>query len=462
MTDAKAFDDYVKEVQKKYVATGPKSTQLHKEAQRFMPGGDTRSATYYPPFPTFMERGEGCRLYDVAGNAYIDFANNYTSLIHGHAHPATVDAVIEQAKRGFVYGSPVEIQTKLAQEMCERVPSVERVRFANSGTEATLAAIRLARAHRRKYKLLKMEGGYHGAHDLVEVSVWPDPNKIGPVERPYSVREDPSIPPSSATDCVIAPFNNTPVAERIIAENHEDLAAIIVEPVQGACGMIPVEADYLAMLRESATKYGIPLIYDEVISFRLARGGCQEICGILPDLTSFGKIIGGGLPVGAVGGREDLMDLFNPLKPPSLSHSGTFNGSPVVMAAGLATLKAFSTDEIHRINGLGDLIRLKFREVLDEVGIVAQLTGMGSLTQFRFTNDEVRDYRSSLSEDLAVRGLLHLMLLDKGIFVAKRAMFSISTPMGEREIEEAVTAVRSCLQEMKPYIEKSKPHLVSR
>lgn len=461
MDNITLLDDFVEKLHSKYVSKRPKSEQLNREACQFLPGGDTRSAASYRPFPSFMIRGEGCRLYDADGHSYIDFMNNYTSLIHGHAHPKVVEAITEQAKIGTVYGAPVQAITELAREICDRLPSAEKVRFCNSGTEATMAAIRLARAYRKKYKIVKMEGGYNGAHDLVEISIDPPLEKSGSIERPNSVPEDDSVPPNVVKDCIVAPFNNSEISERIIMENHEDLAAVIVEPVQSAAGMIPAAPEYLKTLREVTSRYEIPLIFDEVVTFRLAKGGSQEICGVLPDLTALGKIIGGGTPVGGIAGSEKFLNLFSPLNPNAMAHSGTFNGNPLTIVAGLSTLKELTISEIKRINVLGQKLRTDFNNVLMEIGIMAQLTGMGSLTQIHFTNRQVTDWRSSTpTERLDIRSILHLLLLDKGIFVPPRGMFIISTPMGEKEVNEATIAFKECLLEMKPYIEKAAPELI--
>jgi len=443
-----------------YVGKRPRSQRLYQEAQSFMPGGDTRSVTFYRPFPSFMDHGKGCRLYDVDGNDYIDFGNNQTSLVHGHAHPKIVEAVLEQVRRGSVFSAPVEHQFRLAQHICGRLPSAEKVRFCNSGTEATMGAIRLARAFRKKYQVAKVEGGYHGSHDLVEISVKPPLEKAGPVERPNSVPEDVSVPPGVVQDCVVIPFNHTEVATRIISEHQEDLAAVIVEPVQGSCGMIPSSLDYLRGLREVTSQYRIPLIFDEVYTFRLAPGGWQGLHTIVPDITALGKIIGGGYPVGAIAGREELMDLFSPLKPDFLAHSGTFNGNPVTMVAGVAALTELTGAAIDGINHLGAKLRTNLTKALRDAGIIAQVTGTGSLAQLHFTKEEVMDWRSASSARLDIRSLLHLWLLDHGIFPAGRMMFNISTPMGEKEIDVLGTTVKDGLLELKPYIRKTVPELI--
>ena len=454
------WEHYRNAVYATYTKQRPKSQAMYREAQSYLPGGDTRTVTFYRPFPTFMERGEGCRLYDIDGHEYLDFLNNYTSLIHGHAHPRVTEAVIEQVKRGSIYASPVEPQVKLAQIICGRLPSADKVRFCNSGTEATLGAIRLARAYRKKYKIVKMEGGYHGSHDLVDISIKPPLGKAGPVEKPNSVPEDASIPPNVIKDCIIAPFNNTEVTERIIGENKDELAAVIVEPVQGSCGMVPPDVSFLKGVREVTSKYKVPLIYDEVISFRLSKGGFQEICGVIPDITAMGKIIGGGYPVGAIAGREEFMDHFNPTNPEFLGHSGTFNGNPVTMIAGVAAMNELTVSEIDRINQLGERLRVHFANVLEETGINAQVTGVGSLAQIHFTKDEIKNWRSASTARVDLRMLLHLLLMTKGIFAAGRGMFNISTPMGAREISQAAGALKSCLEELKPYIEKTAPELI--
>jgi len=407
-----------------------------------------------------MERGEGCRLYDVDGNVYIDFVNNMTSLILGHAHPKVTAAVMEQVKRGSVYSSPVEIQSRLGEIICSRLPSAEKVRFCNSGTEATMGALRLARAYTRRSKILKMEGGYHGSHDLVEISIKPSLERAGPIEMPNSVPEDESIPAGVLNDCIIAPFNRAEIAERIIMEHREELAAVIIEPVQGSCGMIPSDPLFLRAVREVTSRSGIPLIFDEVISLRLARGGCQEIYGVVPDITALGKIIGGGYPVGAIAGREKFMDLFSPLNSGFLGHSGTFNGNPVTMAAGVATMNELTASEIDRINKLGDRLRTRFMNISEEVGIDTQVTGVGSLAQIHFTREEVKDWRGASTGRLDIRALLHLLLMDRGIFAATRGMFNLSTPMGEAELEGVCQAMKGSLEELKPYIEKAAPGLI--
>lgn len=452
---------FIADIHAAYAARRPISYELHSRAGRYMPAGDTRSVTFYKPYPTFIKSGRGFTLVDVDGNEYIDFLNNYNSLIHGHAHPKVTQAVSRQLQSGSVYGSPVESQLIMAEELCERLPGADKIRFCNSGTEATMLAVGLARHVTRRQKILKMEGGYHGGHDGLQISIKPALESAGPIDRPLSVPESPGIPPDVIDNCVVAPFNNISITEHIIAESHQDLAAIIVEPVAGACGMIPPRPGFLERLRAAAAKYGILLIFDEVLSFRLSRGGCQELYGIVPDLTALGKIIGGGFPVGALAGSNKLLKHFAPDKAGFYGHSGTFNGNPVTMTAGIATLTELTSAEIERINHLGKQLRAGLRQVLNELGVTARVTGVGSLIQVHFTRDEVIDWRSAAAANVELRSLFHLLLLEYGIFAATRTFFNISTPMGAAEISKLIEAARAALTRMKPIIEQVAPDLLT-
>ena len=452
---------FIEKLHAAYAVKRPNSEKLHNRAGRFMPGGDTRSVTFYHPFPTFMKFGRGFTLVDVDRFEYLDFQNNYNSLIHGHAHPKITAAVVKQIQSGTVYGSPAESQFLLAEELCQRLPGADKIRFCNSGTEATMLASGLARFITRRYKILKMEGGYHGSHDAGQISIKPSLESAGPSENPHSVPEHAGISPNVLKDCVVAPFNDIKLTERIISAHRQDLAAIIVEPIAGSCGMIPPQPGFLEMLRETASKFKILLIFDEVLSFRLSRGGCQELYGMVPDLTALGKIIGGGFPVGALAGSNAYLNHFAPDKAGFLGHSGTFNGNSVTMTAGLATLTELTISEIDRINRLGKKLRTDLRKVLDNLEITAQVTGAGSLAQIHFTDREVKDWRSAATANIDLRTIFHLLLLEKGIFAATRAFFNISTPMGATEVDKLMAAAQSALTEMKPYIANTAPHLIS-
>jgi glutamate-1-semialdehyde 2,1-aminomutase len=446
-------------IESTYRRRTPRSAELHAAAQRYLPGGDTRTITFFEPHPLYMERGQGCRLYDVDGNGYIDFLNNYTSLIHGHAFPPVVEAIAHQAALGTAYAACAENQHQLAELIAGRVASVDQIRFCNSGTEATMNAVRAARAFTGKDKLVKMEGGYHGTHDAVEVSVHPALDQAGPANHPNSVPDSPGIPSSVLGDVIVVPFNDQEAVSDLIRQRRDEIAAVLVEPVMGVAGAIPAEREYLSYLRQVTAENDVLLICDEVMTFRLDWGGAQAIYGVEPDLTALAKIIGGGLPVGAFGGRREIMRLFSPLEG-GMSQSGTFNGNPLTMAAGVASMGALTRERIARCNALGDRLADGFRAAFEEAEIRGQVTGLGSLLNVHFVAGPVRNYRDAASADGELKGLLHLALLNRGIFAARRGLFNPSTVMAEADVDQAVAAFKEALLELKPYIEASSPHLL--
>lgn len=422
-----------------------RSRTLYEQALRSLPGGDTRSSTYFRPYPIFMEQGKGCRLRDVDGNEYLDFLNNYTTLVHGHAHPEISRVIAVQASRGTAYAAPDENQIALADAITRRVDSVERVRFCNSGTEAVMNALRVARAFTGRSKILKMEGGFHGTHDSVQVSVDP-----GSEPRPWPLgrAEGGGLSPGMVDEVLVAPFNDIETTSRLIRSHQDELAAVIVEPVMGAAGAIPARKEFLETLREMTSQGGIFLVFDEIQTFRLGTGGVQDLYGIRPDLTTFGKVIGGGLPIGAFGGHSDVMKLLDPRGKAVFGHSGTFNGNAVTMAAGVAALKLLDESAIADINGRGDDLRSGLQQALDELGIKGHATGLGSLLHVHLAIPPVLDYRSSLDERQSVWPWLHLALLNRGIFASSRGFFNTSTVMGKAEVERAVRAFGQALEEV--------------
>lgn len=455
------FDEWIGRARKKFEERNPKSAMMYEKAQKYLPGGDTRTATFFKPYPVFTKEGKGCRFYDVDGHVYIDFLNNYTSLIHGHAYPAIVKAVTEQVKRGTVFATPGGSQIRLAEIICGRVKSVEQVRFQNSGTEATMNAIRAARIFSGgKSKVVKMEGGYHGTHDVAEVSVCPTLEEVGPVSRPRSVPNSSGIPKSVCEEVIVVPFNNKEVTEKLIREYQEEIACVIVEPMLGAAGMIPQEDGYLEFLRDLTRKLDILLIFDEVMCFRLGYGGAQGLYGIEPDLTVFGKIIGGGFPVGAFGGRKEIMKVFSPQEKSFVPQSGTFNGNPVTMEAGIASLEALTPDVFERINSLGDSLIRGVDLAFERSGIKGMSTGLGSLSNPHFSSERIRDYRGAGRGNLEAMHLVHLGLLERGINIAQRGETSVSTAVTEKEISSYLTAFEECLAEVKPFIEQTAPELI--
>lgn len=454
------YENVLAQITDEYKSRTKSSYRLHQEAKEVFPGGDTRNVTFFKPYPSFMELGKGCRLWDVDGNEIIDFQNNYTSLIHGHAHPGIVEAVQEQIAKGSVYSAPFEKQTELAEIICSRVPSVDKIRFTNSGTEATMHAVRGARAYTGRTKIVKIEGGYHGSSDTFEASVEPDMDKVGDIENPIAVADSKGVPKETVEQVIIVPFNNIEVTKRLIEKNHDDIAAFIIEPIMGSAGMLEPSREYLNFIREISTTYGIVLIFDEVVTFRLTTGGAQLYNGITPDMTAFGKIIGGGIPIGAFGGKEDIMKMYDP-NAKVMYHSGTFNGNAISMAAGVAALRDYGEREVDHVNRLGELFRSECNRVFQEVGIHIWVNGVGSLSNIIFSNNRITEYRGIAKSHEELNVLMGLALINRGIFMAPRGMFCTSTPMSDTEVLLAAEAIKESLLQIMPAIRENAPELIA-
>ena len=448
MSNKELVAEYRKKIEDIYLQKTPKSAEVIEYASKYVPDGDMRISIWFEPYPTVMAKGDGCHLYDVDGNDYLDFSNNWTSMILGNNHPSVVEAICKQAPRGSAMAAPHELVFEWAKILCERIPSVDRVRFCTSGTEALMFAVRAARAYTGRDKILKMEGNYHGSYDIMEMPVgW---RKLPP-----------GIPKSVEQDVLVTPFNDKEAAERIIKENKDELAAVVVEGIMGAAGMIPPEDDYLKHLKKVAGENDVLLIVDEVISFRLATAGAQQIFDVSPDLTALGKTIGGGLPVGAFGGREDVMAVYSPRHKRPAHHAGTFVATPIAVAAGIAGLKEMTPDNLDKINSLGWSMREGLQNVLDDLKIKIQIKGYGSLQQLHFTSEPVFDAQTAFfTQNRDLLTLFHLSLMNKGIFIPNRGFFAISTPMTQADTDKAVAAAAEVLSELKPLMEKIAPQLL--
>ena len=433
-----------------YRQTTAASRALHEKAVAVMPGGTTRTTTYFDPYPLYIERGEGCRVWDADGTERIDMLGNYTAMILGHAHPKVVEAIRKQAARGtgFAAANPIEVQ--LATLLCERVPSLDAVRFCNSGTEATMFAMRLARAFTGRPKIARMEGGYHGTHDYAEVSTHPAVAEAGPPDAPIARPDSMGTPAWALEQTVVLPFNNPDAAEAIIRREAGELAAVILEPIIGAGGVIPATVEFLERLRNVTRELAILLIFDEVISFRVAPGGAQQLYGVTPDLTTLGKIIGGGLPVAAFGGRADVMELLDPRREPNIAQGGTYNGNPLGMAAGYATMTELTPDVYEDLNRKGARVCEQLTEVFASHGVAVQVNGAGSMLALHFTSAPVVDYRTMAAANKKRTRELFLGLVNHGVLMAPRAMGALSTPMAEPDIQEFIDAVDTVVAEQRP------------
>ncbi len=447
-----------------YRTFSPASAARAEHAQAVFPGGDTRSSAHYGPYPLVMESADGCVMTDADGNRVLDFMNNFTSLIHGHAYTPVVEAVQHQVALGSAYAAPSAEQIELGELLRDRVPSIELMRFTSSGTEGTQMAVRCARAATGRQKIMKMEGGYHGSYELAEVSLVPLPNECGPLNHPTSTAVDASFPDSVLADTIICPYNEPDIARALLQEHGADIAAVIVEPMLGSMGMVPASPEFLAALREETQQRDIVLIFDEVITLRLHEGGAQALHNITPDLTCMGKIIGGGLPVGAVGGRADLMQLFSPNQERPVMHASTFSGNALTMAAGLAAMRNYNQADSERLNQLGERLREGFNQVFANAGVNAQAQGQGSLTNILFSSAATGNARQSMQAMIDaghIGPLLHLTMLRHGVMSATRLMYCISTAMGDAEVDRAVAALEASVSELLPYIKTERPNLLA-
>lgn len=451
--------EYFESVKKIYADARPNSRRLHTEACKYMPGGDTRTATFFLPFPNFIKYGDGAYMYDEDGFKLLDFQNNYTSLIHGHAHPETVEAVREQIAKGSAYTAPFEKQIELSEILTQRFPSVDMIRYTNSGTEANMHALRIARAYTGKAKIIKTEGGYHGTTDVFEASVDPNIKKAGTLDQIKVIPESRGVSENALKDVLVVPFNDIERTRKMIEEHHRETACIIIEPIMGSAGQITPDLEYLKFLREITEQYHIVLIFDEVVTGRLSLGGAQKFYGVTPDLTTMGKIIGGGTPVGAFGGKQEIMQMYDP-REKKMYHSGTFNGNAVTMAAGLATMKAYNQEAVDYVNGLGTLFKEGVLKIYDKLGLNMKISGAGSIYNILFTDKEVKNYRDVASAHEELNKVLYMSLLTKGVFDAERGMFCMSTAMTKEDIRFGLDTLETSLREMLPAIAEEAPELI--
>jgi glutamate-1-semialdehyde 2,1-aminomutase len=426
------------------------SSRMYDRALASLPGGNTRTTVFMKPYPIYAARGEGCRVWDVDGNEYIDCVNNFTSLIHGHAHPSLVEAAKQQLALGSAFGLPTASEIDLAELLAERLPSVDQVRFTNSGTEAVMMALKAARAFTGRPKIAKCEGAYHGSYDYAEVSLDPTPEAWGR-NAPVSVAYAKGTPDNVLADVITIPFNDTEAAISLVREHGKELACVLVDPMPNRAGLAPADKNYLDALRRVTREIGAVLIFDEVITFRLGYRGAQGLWGIDPDLTTLGKIMGGGFPVGAVAGSREFMAVFDPRHgKPALPHGGTFSANPVTMRAGLAAMELLDEPAFAKLDALGQRVRSGIDEAFRKAGVPGGTVGLGSLLKIHFADRPIRDYRSAyLTEQESRRqAIFSRGLLNRGVLAASYGLMALSTPMTEEDAEAIVAAASASLAEV--------------
>jgi glutamate-1-semialdehyde 2,1-aminomutase len=426
---------------------GPRKTErsrdLFAQAQQVMPGGVSSPVRAYravgtePPIISF---GSRARVVDVDGNDYIDYVCAYGPLILGHAYPAVSEVLAAAASRGTAYGATSELEIELAGVIEEAFPSIELLRFVNSGTEATMSALRLARAYTGRSKILKFEGGYHGHADGLLV-------QAGSGQATLSLPDSPGVPASFAAETLVAAYNDAPAVEALFESCGEQIAAVIVEPVAGNMGVVPPAPGFLERLREVTSQYRALLIFDEVITgFRLCYGGAQAILGIEPDLTCLGKIIGGGLPVGAYGGKRELMEMVAPLGP--VYQAGTLSGNPLAMAAGIVTLKTLEDRAVYeQLEVKSIYLEDGLRRAAAEAEVPVRINRAGSLLTMFFANEDVTDFATAKRSDTERYAAYFRSMLDRGVFLAPsqfEAMF-VSAAHSDEDIVATLEAAGDAL-----------------
>ena len=432
------------EIKQEYRAGSPRSREYFERGRGSM-AGPAKGAYYYPPYPLTMDWGEGCYLHDLDGRRFLDCANHHTTQVVGHNHPAVLEAVRRQIGRGFALGAPAGVEAELSEEMCSRVKSVDRIRFCNSGTEATLHAIRLARGASGRSKIAKFEGGYHGSHDAVEISVAPPLEKAGPADAPLPVPTAGGMAASAIDEIIILPYNDEDAVERLLTRHHDELACVIFDP---KAGILPQRKEFVQFVRKITRQLNLLLIFDEIVGFRVGRGGLQEYYGIHPDLTTYGKVVGGGFPAGAFGGRADLMDLLDPTGGSTgFFQSGSFSANPLVMVAGHAMLQQLTPETFEHVNGLGNRLRDGLQERFRSEGLGATAVVLGSLFSIYFSDRAPMNYREMARCDSSHVRPVFLSLLHQGYFLSHTlGMNALSTPMKPSDIDGLIEAVVSSIK----------------
>ncbi len=428
-------------------STTAQSAALFDRALDVMPGGNSRTTVWHAPHPLYAASGSGCRITDVDGKQYLDFLNNYTSMIHGHANPVVAEAVRRQLELGTCFAMPTETEIVLAELLCSRAPGFERVRFTNSGSEAVMMALKAARARTGRPKIAKCEGAYHGSYDFAEVSLDSAPETWGNAD-PNAIAYTAGTPKSVLSDVIVIPFNRTEEAERILRAHADELACVLIDPMPNRAGLIPAATEFLEMLRRVTRETGMLLVFDEVISFRLGYTGAQGAFGVTPDLTTLAKIIGGGFPIGAVAGSADAMSVFDPRQgKPLAPHGGTFNANPISMVAGAAAMELLTPNAFDRLNALGARARDGIAHAFDAAGIDGQVTGQGSLLRIHMTSVPLVDYRSARATEAQSRALAAVVdfMHAHGVLMAETGLCALSTPMGEAEVDEFIEIFAAAL-----------------
>ncbi len=426
-SDRPRLDAALAKARSRYVADNPASEEAHHQARRFMPGGNTRTILYHDPFPLRVVSGHGARVTDADGHEYLNLLGEYTAGLFGHSHPVIRAAIDSALDGGINLSAHNTHEIRLAELVCGRFPSIERIRFTNSGTEANLMAIATARHHTGRGRVMVMHGGYHGG------LLYFGGGGI-PINAPY--------------DFVLGRFNRIGATRDLIRDNAGDLACVLVEPMMGSAGCLPADPDFLQMLREETRNAGTILIFDEVMTSRLSPGGAQQRYDVLPDLTTLGKYIGGGMSFGAFGGTQEIMAMYDPGRPNAMPHAGTFNNNTLSMAAGAAAMgEVFTPRAATALNARGDALRRRLNTMAEECGAPVHLTGIGSLMNLHGCRTEIRDPQEMDASDDRIKQLVFLDLLERGFYIARRGFVALMLPHTDSDLEAFSEAMGDILEQ---------------
>jgi len=416
-----------------------KSKEIFQKACEYLPGGISRNTVFRDPNPDYVEYASGCYITDIDGVRRIDFANNMASLIHGHAHPAIVEAVINQLKCGTAYTMATQIEAEYAELLCNRVNSFERIRFVNSGTEAVMAMIKLSRAFTGKPKIAKAEGAYHGTYDFAEVSQTANPDNWGNIDSPESVPVVKGTPKTVLNEVVIFPYNDIERTISILNKYKNEIACVIIDPVPHRVGLVKGNPEFIEAIYKWTRENNALLVFDEVVTFRVGYGGAQEIYSVKPDLTALGKIIGGGFPVGALAGRADIMELMNPrFGKPAFPHSGTFSANPITMTAGFTAMKMFDKEAVSNLNELTSKAIEQIQDSIKISDVPVSITGAGSMFRIHLKSNPPKTYREAFQPkevQQVIKNILDYLYYEEKLLLINTCSCMFSTAITQTEVD---------------------------
>lgn len=435
-----------------------KSEEIYNRACNVLPGGVSRNTVFRKPYPHYVEKAQGCFITDVDGITRLDFANNMAALIHGHSHPEILKAVTEQLTRGSAYTMASEIEVVYAELFRNRVKGFEKIRFVNSGTEAVMTMIKVARAFTGRFKIAKAEGAYHGTYDFAEVSQTANPSNWGDINNPNSVPVYYSTPQNVLNDVVVFPFNDIERTLAILDSHASDIACVLLDPVPHRVGLLPAHDEFIEAIFKWTRDHGALMVFDEVVTFRTKYGGAQQMYSVVPDVTALGKIIGGGFPVGAVAGRSDVMQVLDPgQKKILLPHSGTFSANPVTMTAGYTAMKLFDEEAVNNLNILTEKAVNQIKQAVKLADVPVSITGAGSMFRMHLNSNPPSTYREAYQnkESLdVINEILDFMYFKENILMINTFACMFSTVMTQKEVDRLTEGLFNAFKELKPQIEK--------